>query len=137
MTYTFHSLIGNVNSGSISLGEQQQVLTKPSTRKALENVRKDSESLIAHRDKDSLLTRYTDNLSKLSRVFSFDGVLFGSKVYQSVIRDRLKLSIRSESSQPSQERYEIMKPPIILIEQEQKTNIFPAGTLCLTEPINQ
>lgn len=120
---------GIVNFGSASLAEQQLVLTKPNTRKALKKIRKDSESLIVHRDKNSLVTGYTDNLSKLSRVFSFDGDLFASKVYQSVIRNRLKLSIRSRHSQLPQELEEVIKAPSTLLEkQTQVTNISFLGT---------
>lgn len=60
----------------------------------MESIRKDSASLIVHSDRSSLLTSYTDNLSKLSVRFDFDGELFSSKVYESVFRGPVKRSLR-------------------------------------------
>ena len=119
------------NSSSISIAEQGKVLTKSSTRKAIESIRKDSESLIVHRDRDSLLTRYTDNLSKLSMVFGFDGDLFASKVYQSVIRNRLKNTIRSRPPAPMEEPLQPLK--VSHSDEQPETRILPLGTSHLPE----
>ena len=113
------------NCGSISIAEQYQVLTKSSTRKVIESIRKDSESLIVHRDQGSLLTRYTDNLSKLSMVFGFDGDLFASKVYQSVIRNRLKNTIRSRPPAPLEEPLQPLN--VSHSDEQPETRILPLG----------
>jgi guanine nucleotide-binding protein subunit alpha len=54
----------------------------------------DTASLVVHRDTDSIITRMTDNLSKLSAVFSFDRELFVSKVYERALRGSVKESLK-------------------------------------------
>ena len=54
----------------------------------------DTASLFVHRDTDSFITRMTDNLSKLSVVFTFDRELFISKVYERAFRGSVKESLK-------------------------------------------
>jgi hypothetical protein len=56
----------------------------------------DSASLFVHRDSASLISQWTDNLSKLSAVFSFDRELFVSKVYERAIRGSVKKALRRQ-----------------------------------------
>jgi hypothetical protein len=57
----------------------------------------DTASLFVHRDTDSLITRVTDNLSKLSIKFEFDSKLFVSKVYERAFRSSVKKSLRVQN----------------------------------------
>lgn len=79
-----------------SIPEQRALLEKSSSRKILNRVEKDSASLIAHRDTASLVSRCTDNLSKLSLVFGFDGELFLTKVYDRAHRASVKATLRRQ-----------------------------------------
>ena len=56
----------------------------------------DSASLFVHRDTASLISQWTDNLSKLSAVFSFDRELFVSKVYERALRGSVKEALRRQ-----------------------------------------
>ena len=60
----------------------------------MNQVRDDSSSLFALRDSVSVLSRYTDALSKLSLVFAFDAKILGTKVYQRIVRGSWIESIR-------------------------------------------
>jgi hypothetical protein len=72
------------------------LLEKSSSRKVLRQVEIDSASLFVHRDTASLISQWTDNLSKLSAVFSFDRELFVSKVYERVLRGSVKEALRRQ-----------------------------------------
>jgi hypothetical protein len=72
------------------------MLEKSSTRKVLRRVEIDSASLFVHRDTASLISQCTDNLSKLSAVFSFDRELFVSKVYERALRGSVKEALRRQ-----------------------------------------
>ena len=65
-------------------------------RNAMKQVEKDSVSLMVHRDTTSLVSRSTNNSSKLSMVFGFDRELFVSKVYGRVFRGSVKESLRRQ-----------------------------------------
>jgi len=54
----------------------------------------DTASLVVHRDTDSFITQISDNLSKLSAVFTFDRELFVSKVYERALRGSVKESLK-------------------------------------------
>jgi len=71
------------------------LLEKKSTRKVFRRVRDDSSSLYVQRDSTSLYSRYTDNLSKISKVFEFDRELFVSKVYEIALRSSLKDTVEN------------------------------------------
>ena len=72
------------------------MLERPSTRRAFERIASDTESLVVHRDSASFLSHYTDRLSKISVLFSFDGEIFASRVYDRVIRGSLKEALRRQ-----------------------------------------
>ncbi|KAF2108860.1 G-protein alpha subunit-domain-containing protein [Lophiotrema nucula] len=80
---------------SKTLGAQCNTLSQTSTRKIFTSMKQDSASLIVLYDDASMITSWSDNLSKLSAMFDFDAELFASKVYASVIRNPLKLSLLS------------------------------------------
>ncbi|RYP57322.1 hypothetical protein DL769_009551 [Monosporascus sp. CRB-8-3] len=76
--------------------EQKMLLEKPKTRKVFRKIEHDTASMTIHRDKNSILSRYTDNFSKFSMVFDFDHELFISRVYDRVLRASLKGAVRGE-----------------------------------------
>jgi guanine nucleotide-binding protein G(i) subunit alpha len=102
-TSSINLLLTACNSESLS--DQQRLLTKPKLRRALEKVRKDSASLIVHRDATSLVTESTDNMSKFSRVFDFDGELLSSKVYAPTIRHAFRRLSRRQKDNIDAETY--------------------------------
>ncbi|RYP05738.1 hypothetical protein DL764_003596 [Monosporascus ibericus] len=81
-----------------TMSEQKMLLEKPKTRKVFRKIEHDTESMIVHRDKNSILSHCTDNVSKLSMVFDFDQELFISRVYGRVLRASLKGAIRREQA---------------------------------------
>lgn len=54
-------------------------------------------SLLVHRDSSSFVSRWTDNLSKLSHVFEFDKEVLSTRVYENVFRNTFKRSIRHQA----------------------------------------
>jgi hypothetical protein len=91
-----------LNSKAIS--EQKNMLEKTSTRKIFNRVKDDTSSLYVQRNSTSLSSRYTDNLSKISKMFEFDRELFTSRVYEKALRGSLKDAIgkvRREQEQPN------------------------------------
>jgi hypothetical protein len=86
-----HSLI--IHSKAIS--EQKTLLEQTTTRKIFQRVRDDSSSLYVQRDSASLSSRWTDSLSKISKVFNFDRELFVSKVYERALRNSLKDTVEN------------------------------------------
>ncbi|RYP89224.1 hypothetical protein DL770_004522 [Monosporascus sp. CRB-9-2] len=81
-----------------TMSEQKMLLEQPRTRGVFRKIERDTESMIVHRDKDSILSRYTDNFSKFSMVFDFDHELFISRVYDRVLRASLKGAVRREQA---------------------------------------
>lgn len=53
-----------------------------------------SSSLYVNRDSASLVSRITDNLSKISVIFDFDPDIFSSRVYQQVLRASVKSDLK-------------------------------------------
>jgi guanine nucleotide-binding protein G(i) subunit alpha len=79
------------------------MLEKTSTRKIFKRVKDDTSSLYIQRDSTSFYSRYTDNLSKISKMFEFDRELFISKVYEKALRGSLKDTVenmRREQQKP-------------------------------------
>jgi hypothetical protein len=66
------------------------LLQNAQSRKIIGRVEIDSASLFVHRDSSSLLTSWTDNLSRWSVRFGFDRELFVTRVYEKVIRKSLR-----------------------------------------------
>ncbi|KAG8525553.1 uncharacterized protein KY384_009197 [Bacidia gigantensis] len=93
-TSSINLLLTACNWCSKTLSEQQSLLEKSSTRKLFGQTENDSASLIVHRDSLSFSSPFSDNLSKLSRIFPFDRELFTSKVYEQVFRGSLKATLR-------------------------------------------
>ncbi|EXJ67286.1 guanine nucleotide-binding protein subunit alpha, other [Cladophialophora psammophila CBS 110553] len=79
-----------------TISEQKGLLEKSSTRNVLRRMELDSASLLVHRDSASLISQWTDNLSKLSAIFSFDRELFVSKIYERAFRGSIKESLRRQ-----------------------------------------
>jgi hypothetical protein len=78
--------------------EQKQLLERPKTRSILQSARADSASLFVHQDATSFKSRLTDSLSKMSKVFDFDTVVFSTSVYHRVFRGSLKYRLRQQLS---------------------------------------
>jgi hypothetical protein len=78
------------------MAEQKQLLEKPRTRRVLQRAKADSASLFVHKDSTSMKSRWTDNLSKVSRVFDFDPEVFSTGVYHRVFRGSLKYRLRQQ-----------------------------------------
>jgi hypothetical protein len=94
------------NADSTTLSEQTRLLERPKTRKTLARAKTDSISMIGLRSNDSIISRATDNMSKLSYVFDFDTEILTSKVYERVFRSSLKQSgkqqpLRLPTEEPS------------------------------------
>jgi hypothetical protein len=70
------------------------VLEKSSTQRVFRRVEKDSASLFVNRDADSILSRYTNKLSKLSIKFDFDGEPWVYPIYESFLRGAMKQNLR-------------------------------------------
>ncbi|KAF2826219.1 hypothetical protein CC86DRAFT_455781 [Ophiobolus disseminans] len=83
-----------------SLSEQRKLLEEPKSRKAIDRVKADSVSLLVHWDSASFVSNGTDNMSKLSHVFDFDTEILATSVYERVLRNSLKQSIRRHLSAP-------------------------------------
>ena len=76
------------------MSEQRSLLQESKTRKDIGLMKLDSASLFVHRDSSSFISRWSDNLSKISLCFGFDRELFGTRVYERVFRGAVKASIR-------------------------------------------
>jgi hypothetical protein len=79
------------------------LLVKSKARKTFKRAEADSASLIVHRDNTSLITKWTDNLSKISAIFEFDQEILSSPAYERALRvswkDALRQSQRPRKSQ--------------------------------------
>lgn len=88
-TLTLAVLSTDIDIGSKTASEQNELLEKSANRTIFGRIRDDSSSLIVLRDPDSILTDITHpsvNSSKFSRVFPFDTELTCSLVYQRAFR---------------------------------------------------
>ena len=81
-------------SSSNTLAGQKAVLRTSSIRKNLDKMKGDSASLVVHYDSSSIVSKMTDNLSKLSMVFGFDSTLFVTNVYQRTLQTSYKQSLK-------------------------------------------
>ncbi|PVI03867.1 hypothetical protein DM02DRAFT_625395 [Periconia macrospinosa] len=77
-----------------TLSQQKQLLERPKSRKTLKRAKTDTVSLIVHRDTSSYMTKWTGSLSKISRVFDFDNIVFSTRVYECIIRQSMKDTLR-------------------------------------------
>lgn len=76
---------------SKTTAEQRKLLEKPRSRKTFRRIDNDVASLYVHRDSDSFMSRLTDTLTKLSRDFVFDKLLWTSRVYKDASPGLLEL----------------------------------------------
>lgn len=83
---------------STTLAEQKQLLEKPNARKVLARPKADSVLMMVQRDSAFFVSRWTDNLSKLSRAFRFDTEVLYSRVYERVFLSSLKQLVRPQRS---------------------------------------
>ncbi|KAF2105557.1 hypothetical protein BDV96DRAFT_560251 [Lophiotrema nucula] len=101
---------------SKTLAAQSRVLVMPASRKKLDALKQYSASLVVLRDEESFISRSTENSSKLSMIFEFDGELFSSRVYRNPIifslRNRRKRrSVDSKSTpEPDVRKQQISRP---------------------------
>ncbi|KAH7073859.1 hypothetical protein BKA63DRAFT_576174 [Paraphoma chrysanthemicola] len=84
-----------------SLADQKELLERPKTRETLAITQSDSASLLVLRDSASFVSKWTDNLSRLSRVFDFDTEVLASRAYGRVFRESLKHLIKKRSTTSS------------------------------------
>lgn len=107
---------------STAISEQKTLLEKAATRKIFQRIRDDSSSLYVQRDSSSLSSRWTDNLSRISKVFDFDRELFVSKVYENALRNSLRdtaQKLRRRSSLDKSSVEDIIRSKVIDRELEQ------------------
>ncbi|KAH7089580.1 hypothetical protein FB567DRAFT_626907 [Paraphoma chrysanthemicola] len=81
-----------------SLADQKELLERPKTRETFALTQSDSSSLLVLRDSASFVSKWTDNLSRLSRVFDFDTEVLASRAYGRVFRESLKHLIKKRST---------------------------------------
>lgn len=86
---------------SKAISGQRMLLEKPSTRKIFQRVNDDSSSLYGHHESNSLYSKCTDNLSKISKVFEFDRQVFGSRAYERALRGSLSDTVDNLRRQQS------------------------------------
>lgn len=70
------------------------MLERPRSRKTLQRAEQDTASLIVNRDASSRRSIWTDNLSRISKVFDFDIAILSSPVYERTFRDTVVTSLR-------------------------------------------
>ncbi|KAF5966534.1 quinate transporter protein [Fusarium bulbicola] len=83
-THTLTLLLSACNSNALE--EQTKILRQPKLVRALQDMDRDTASLIVHRDSDSILTATSVSSSRWSVQFAFDRELFITKVYDKWIR---------------------------------------------------
>jgi hypothetical protein len=83
---------------SNKVSDQRSVIEDPLCRAAIEQMKSDSASLLVLRDTDSIFSYVTDNLSKISKEFRFDRLLFGTKVYGKALRGSIKKSLQLQQA---------------------------------------
>ncbi|KAK4452219.1 hypothetical protein QBC34DRAFT_274095, partial [Podospora aff. communis PSN243] len=74
----------NRHTRSATLVAQRSFIEKPAVRREINKVEKDTQSLLVHRDADSLRSFFTGTVtsSKRSLVFDFDSELLPSRIYR-------------------------------------------------------
>ncbi|KAM0085852.1 hypothetical protein ACKRZS_001839 [Fusarium odoratissimum] len=96
-THTLTLLLSACNSNALE--EQTRILQQPKIIQALQDMDRDTASLIVHRDSDSIVTATSVNSSRWSARFAFDRELFITKVYEKWIR-KLATTRRTNSHRP-------------------------------------
>ncbi|PNP61292.1 hypothetical protein FNYG_13978 [Fusarium nygamai] len=93
-THTLTLLLSACNSNAFE--EQTRILQQPKLVRALQDMDRDTASLIVHRDSDSIIIATSVSSSRWSVQFAFDRELFITKVYDKWIR-KLATARRSNS----------------------------------------
>ncbi|KAF5530371.1 GNA-3 g alpha subunit GNA-3 [Fusarium napiforme] len=83
-THTLTLLLTACNSNALE--EQTRILQQPKLVRAMQDMDRDTASLIVHRDSDSIITATSVSSSRWSVQFAFDRELFITKVYDKWIR---------------------------------------------------
>ncbi|KAH7222431.1 G-protein alpha subunit-domain-containing protein [Fusarium oxysporum] len=96
-THTLTLLLSACNSNALE--EQNRILQQPKIIRALQDMDRDTASLIVHRDSDSIITATSVSSSRWSVQFAFDRELFITKVYEKWIR-KLATTRRTNSHGP-------------------------------------
>ncbi|KAL7762713.1 hypothetical protein ACKLNR_009248 [Fusarium oxysporum f. sp. zingiberi] len=94
-THTLTLLLSACNANALE--EQRKILQQPKIIRALEEMGRDTASLIVHRDSDSIVTATSVSSSRWSVQFAFDRELFITKVYEKWIR-KLATTRRTHSA---------------------------------------
>ncbi|KAF5618005.1 GNA-3 g alpha subunit GNA-3 [Fusarium sp. NRRL 25303] len=138
-THTLTLLLSACNSNALE--EQTRILQQPKIIQALEDMDRDTASLIVHRDSDSIVTATSVSSSRWSVQFAFDRELFISKVYDKWIR-RLATTRRSSSHRSDdttqQDHQQISNNDTTFLSistEEQKTTLVHAEAAISEEPI--
>ncbi|EXL93480.1 G-protein alpha subunit-domain-containing protein [Fusarium oxysporum II5] len=117
-THTLTLLLSACNANALE--EQRKILQQPKIIRALEEMGRDTASLIVHRDSDSIVTATSVSSSRWSVQFAFDRELFITKVYEKWIRKLAttrrthSATIQGEQQRPSDPQ---APPPAPLTEQ--------------------
>ncbi|KAF5723282.1 GNA-3 g alpha subunit GNA-3 [Fusarium mundagurra] len=93
-THTLTLLLTACNSNALE--QQTKILQQPKLVRALQDMDRDTASLIVHRDSDSVVTATSISSSRWSVQFAFDRELFITKAYEKWIR-KLATTRRSNS----------------------------------------
>ncbi|KAH7248547.1 G-protein alpha subunit-domain-containing protein [Fusarium redolens] len=96
-THTLTLLLSACNSNALE--EETKILQQPKLVRALQDMDRDTASLIVHRDSDSIITATSISSSRWSVQFAFDRELFITKVYDKWIR-KLATTRRTNSHFP-------------------------------------
>ncbi|KAF5675861.1 GNA-3 g alpha subunit GNA-3 [Fusarium circinatum] len=138
-THALTLLLGACNSNALE--EQTRILQQPKVIQALEDMDRDTASLIVHRDSDSIITATSVSSSRWSVQFAFDRELFITKVYDKWIRKlataRRSNSHRSEDT-TQQDHQQLSNNDATFSSasiDEQQTTLVHAETTTSEEPI--
>ncbi|EWY97184.1 hypothetical protein FOYG_05661 [Fusarium oxysporum NRRL 32931] len=137
-THTLTLLLSACNSNALE--EQNRILQQPKIIRALQDMDRDTASLIVHRDSDSIVTATSVNSSRWSVQFAFDRELFITKVYDRWIR-KLATMRKINSHRPEdttqKNHQQISNNEVVLMDEptdEQKSTLTYAGTATSEQP---
>ncbi|KAH7165155.1 G-protein alpha subunit-domain-containing protein [Dactylonectria macrodidyma] len=91
-----------------TLAEQKSLLEKVRSRRAFRRIDDDVASLYVHRDSDSVVSQLTDTLTKISRDFVFDRLLWASKVYKDAAPGLIEL-VRERARHQAEARRQVQE----------------------------
>ncbi|KAM0717772.1 hypothetical protein Q7P37_006104 [Cladosporium fusiforme] len=134
------SVVNITGAGNANIAQNSSLQTEH-TVESLTTKKKDSASLIVHRDdSSSIRTEWTDCLSKLSLKFSFDHALWSTAVYEKKLRPLLKRDIKNdrktmnqENSSRAERKFVDIRPVVALEEQTDEHQQWPRDIKCVSE----